>query len=572
MWTGTEMYLDSESESDSEMETVILLYSMTKKRKRSVCMHDYLKQRNTHEEFLLLKELNNSRTKMYFRLNKETSVEIYTLIMNDITGRGSNAQQAIESDLKLAFTLRYSHNEITQDVFQTAKVAKLLTLFDKGKGTEYRNKTLDDINIDPNNEIAECDDNDGEPPASPIDNSISHDKDEGNVADDAVVSRKNKKSNRIRWIAEQKTLVSSHFKKHIKLKQAPKKNECEEFTHFRSSRFGGIKCMVGNKAQQHNGEQINQDDRYCTGEFGAPPPRSLSDDCQAREVGDQAYALEKNSGKGRQEASSEMENVINPFARRDSLTRTPPKAGTDMPREEMAKEDPSPKKVKKQKESTPEIQGTTKSNKTVHEHKRGLKIAAKQLHQDITSLDENFRLHVKNNDNQKPTTKTLQNTIGTQADIERPRGDKDTHETTGIGCTCKPITYIDSAWDSDQRKLAADRAWGEGMYKKTVVKRGNPLGEKGDITKITWVPKDDPNMNKSLQRMFKEKYPELLSITDDVQIIEKTTITTVGRNTTISAGKNTTAIMERETRICIGWDSCPIQEKIAFGHTGKEFI
>ncbi|KAF5277293.1 hypothetical protein FQA39_LY18494 [Lamprigera yunnana] len=79
------------------------------------------------------------------------------------------------------------------------------------------------------------------------------------------------------------------------------------------------------------------------------PPGSLSDDCQAREVGDQAYPLEKNSGKGRQEASSEMENVINPFARRDSLTRTPPKAGTDMPREEMAKKESSPKKVKKRK-------------------------------------------------------------------------------------------------------------------------------------------------------------------------------------------------------------------------------
>ncbi|KAF5294654.1 hypothetical protein FQA39_LY02786 [Lamprigera yunnana] len=49
--------------------------------------------------------------------------------------------------------------EITQDAFQAAKVAKLLRLFDKGRGTEYRNKTLDNINIDPNNEIAECDDN-----------------------------------------------------------------------------------------------------------------------------------------------------------------------------------------------------------------------------------------------------------------------------------------------------------------------------------------------------------------------------------------------------------------------------
>ncbi|KAF5288500.1 hypothetical protein FQA39_LY15429 [Lamprigera yunnana] len=150
--------------------------------------------------------------------------------------------------------------EITQDAFQTAKVAKLVTLFDKGKGTEYRNKTLDNINIDPNNEIAECDDNadnDGEPTASPRYNSISHDKDEGNVADDAVVSRKNKKSNRIRWTAEQKKLVSSHFKKHIKLKQAPKKNECEEFRSQHKHILGAldwvrIKTFVYNEYKDTN--------------------------------------------------------------------------------------------------------------------------------------------------------------------------------------------------------------------------------------------------------------------------------------------------------------------------------
>ncbi|KAF5280779.1 hypothetical protein FQA39_LY18003 [Lamprigera yunnana] len=150
--------------------------------------------------------------------------------------------------------------EITQDAFQTAKVAKLLTLFDKGKGTEYRNKTLDNINIDPNNEIAECDDNadnHGEPTASPRYNSISHDKDEGNVADNAVVSRKNKKSNRIRWTAEQKKLVSSHFKKHIKLKQAQKKNECEEFRSQHKHILGAldwvrIKTFVYNEYKDTN--------------------------------------------------------------------------------------------------------------------------------------------------------------------------------------------------------------------------------------------------------------------------------------------------------------------------------
>ncbi|KAF2898335.1 hypothetical protein ILUMI_07839 [Ignelater luminosus] len=56
--------------------------------------------------------------------------------------------------------------EITQDAYQTAKVAKLLNLFDKGKGEEYRSAALESINIDPNNELVESDDNskNGEPP------------------------------------------------------------------------------------------------------------------------------------------------------------------------------------------------------------------------------------------------------------------------------------------------------------------------------------------------------------------------------------------------------------------------
>ncbi|KAF5306275.1 hypothetical protein FQA39_LY08973 [Lamprigera yunnana] len=62
----------------------------------------------------------------------------------------------------------------------------------------------------------------------------------------------------------------------------------------------------------------------------AGPPGSLSDDCQARVVSDQAYALAKNTGKKIQETSSEIEKLSDIeetqdlFARRYSLLRTPP--------------------------------------------------------------------------------------------------------------------------------------------------------------------------------------------------------------------------------------------------------
>ncbi|KAK4886196.1 hypothetical protein RN001_002467 [Aquatica leii] len=43
--------------------------------------------------------------------------------------------------------------EITQDAYQAAKVLKLLTLFDEGKGLEYKGKPLNEINLECINEI-----------------------------------------------------------------------------------------------------------------------------------------------------------------------------------------------------------------------------------------------------------------------------------------------------------------------------------------------------------------------------------------------------------------------------------
>ncbi|KAF2886955.1 hypothetical protein ILUMI_19218 [Ignelater luminosus] len=123
--------------------------------------------------------------------------------------------------------------EITQDAYQTAKVAKLLNLFDKGKGEEYRSAALESINIDPNNELVESDDNseNGEPlllqstQSSKLNNNQEGGSSDGK--DNEINTKVKKTSNRIRWTQQQKKLVTSYFKGHIKKKQAPKKAECE---------------------------------------------------------------------------------------------------------------------------------------------------------------------------------------------------------------------------------------------------------------------------------------------------------------------------------------------------------
>ncbi|XP_050513107.1 uncharacterized protein LOC126888766 [Diabrotica virgifera virgifera] len=41
-------------------------------------------------------------------------------------------------------------NRLPQDIYETAKVAKILLLMEKGKGNRYRGKKLSEINIDDN--------------------------------------------------------------------------------------------------------------------------------------------------------------------------------------------------------------------------------------------------------------------------------------------------------------------------------------------------------------------------------------------------------------------------------------
>ncbi|CAH0562839.1 unnamed protein product [Brassicogethes aeneus] len=128
--------------------------------------------------------------------------------------------------------------EITQDAYQTAKIAKLLNLFDQGKGTEYRNKELAEIDIDPNNVLVEYDE-ESENKENPLVSSTQILN--SNINDDnSTVKRQKIKSNRTRWTAQQKKLVTLHFKGHIKNKKAPKKEECKTFINEHKDVLGNL--------------------------------------------------------------------------------------------------------------------------------------------------------------------------------------------------------------------------------------------------------------------------------------------------------------------------------------------
>ncbi|KAJ3639911.1 hypothetical protein Zmor_003240 [Zophobas morio] len=155
---------------------------------------------------------------------------------------------------------------LPQDLFQTAKVAKILLLMEKGRGKEFKGKSLNEIELQKDVYYSsESEIEDEEDEATPLSEtalkrataSTSMQEDENNIfnTQNAIenIKRKksvtkrnsdlnkeldinnkktksegNKKSGRLPWTEAQKKLVLNHFKKHIKNKVTPKKHECEE--------------------------------------------------------------------------------------------------------------------------------------------------------------------------------------------------------------------------------------------------------------------------------------------------------------------------------------------------------
>ena len=61
--------LSSESDSDEEMDTLMLVY-LTSKRQKSVWKSEYMKNRKIHGEFGLTSEFSDKQFTNYFRLNR----------------------------------------------------------------------------------------------------------------------------------------------------------------------------------------------------------------------------------------------------------------------------------------------------------------------------------------------------------------------------------------------------------------------------------------------------------------------------------------------------------------------
>ncbi|XP_057335080.1 uncharacterized protein LOC130673883 [Microplitis mediator] len=129
-----------------------------------------------------------------------------------------------------------THNEfykLPQDIYQTARVSKLLILMDKGDGNKYKGKSLNEIDINPEVdavELEDTDDDDDDNNDIEADNDVSFNNLMPDYKKQPTLTKVKscKQIGRTPWAPEQAKVVKNYFKRDIQLKKAPKKRECEE--------------------------------------------------------------------------------------------------------------------------------------------------------------------------------------------------------------------------------------------------------------------------------------------------------------------------------------------------------
>lgn len=151
---------------------------------------------------------------------------------------------------------------LPDDVYQTSRISKLLILMEKGKAGRFKGKSIDEIDLDLEDNLLDVPENNThqeeidyetdriespQPSTSAVDDNAGKDT---NSSFDA--SRKPNKRTLVPWTSEQKKIVNTYFKNHIEKRQPPKRAECDDllFKHgvvLHNKNWLKIKVFVQNQ-------------------------------------------------------------------------------------------------------------------------------------------------------------------------------------------------------------------------------------------------------------------------------------------------------------------------------------
>ncbi|CAH0563179.1 unnamed protein product [Brassicogethes aeneus] len=201
-------------------------------------------------------------------LRSETPITGYKVMQKHVKQSGAKNPNAITSTklrkhlATMSQILELSPNDIEQlatfmghtkdihkqvyrlpdDIYQTAKIAKLLVLMENGKAGQYKGKSLDEIEMDMEEEVNEDESDDEDTNVEIL---------VQNPSTSSAPPPKKLKRVLIPWSTEQKKIINLYFQKNIRNKRALKKEDCENLksTHegiFDNKTWQQIKVYVQN--------------------------------------------------------------------------------------------------------------------------------------------------------------------------------------------------------------------------------------------------------------------------------------------------------------------------------------
>ncbi|KAG5866065.1 hypothetical protein JTB14_025261 [Gonioctena quinquepunctata] len=156
--------------------------------------------------------------------------------------RNENKIEQLATSMGHTIGVHENSYRLPDDIYQTAKISKLLILMEDGRGKDFKGRKLNEIELNLEENLLEKeaevteDKNLDEKLAELLD---AHDEAEY-YQNTSSTSKKIEMPNQdsaqkpkkhrvlIKWTEEQKTVVQEFFKNHIKKRKPPKRHECEE--------------------------------------------------------------------------------------------------------------------------------------------------------------------------------------------------------------------------------------------------------------------------------------------------------------------------------------------------------
>ncbi|CAH2002340.1 unnamed protein product [Acanthoscelides obtectus] len=157
-----------------------------------------------------------------------TRLRKHLATLTQLFNMSENDMEQLASFMGHTLGIHRASYRLPDDVYQTARLSKILTLMEKGEAGHFKGKSLDEINLNLDENLiseAQQDDNHPEPLCQYEDIQEPHPDPESQQVDITLPKKKSRVL--VPWTEDQKNLVLVHFGNHIKSKRAPKKAECD---------------------------------------------------------------------------------------------------------------------------------------------------------------------------------------------------------------------------------------------------------------------------------------------------------------------------------------------------------